>query len=170
MSMYRVKSVRDTDTTGKLLKLNIKAKILKEKDIENNKIFIDFIYDEIKRVNPRIYIFLQYDQTIEFLATFSVDLQKVIQNIMQAEKCKPSITLPSVIPVKDMMEESDMNAINVQLQENYQLMNDFILDYNFEKPEDLIIDFDIFPIEYKKFIIFYLEKVKQKVMRVIQQK
>lgn len=141
----------------------IKAKILKEKDIENNKIFIDFIYDEIKRVNPRIYIFLQYDQTIEFLATFSVDLQKVIQNIMQAEKCQPSITLPSVIPVKDMMEESDMNAINVQLQENYQLMNDFILDYNFEKPEDLIIDFDIFPIEYKKFIIFYLQKVKQKV-------
>ena len=62
-----------------------------------------------------------------------------------------------------MLKETDMTVIDAQLQENYQLMNDFILDYNFGRPEDLITDFDIFPIEYKKFIVFYLEKVKQNV-------
>ena len=141
----------------------IKVKIFKEKDIENNKIFIDCLYKEIKRVNFKVFIYLKYDHSIDFLSTFPLELQSLMQDIMQLEKCDSTITIPNVIPIQELIKETDMTVIDAQLQENYQLMNDFILDYNFEQPEDLLIDFDIFPIDYKKFIVFYLEKVKQNV-------
>ena len=141
----------------------IKAKIFKEKNIEKNQIFIDFLYTELKRVNFKMFIFLKYDHSIDFLSTFPLELQSLMQDIMQLEKCDSSITIPNVIPIQDLIKETDMTVIDAQLQENYQLMNDFILDYNFQQPEDLITDFDIFPIEYKKFIVFYLEKVRQNV-------
>ena len=107
----------------------IKVKIFKEKDIENNKISVVCLYKEIKRVNFKVFIYLKYDHSIDFLSTFPLELQSLMQDIMQLEKCDSTITIPNVIPIQELIKETDMTVIDAQLQENYQLMNDFILDY-----------------------------------------
>lgn len=136
----------------------IKNKIIKEKDIIENLPHLQFIYDELKHVNYKIYIYLKHDKTNDFLTTFTKEEKEITQYIIQAETCDENFTLPDVLSIKELLEK-DPETIRKQTEEYYPLVNAYILDFP-HNAENAVFDFSFFTHEEKLLIIKYLEVVK----------
>ena len=109
----------------------VTKKILQEKEIKLNKIFLDCIFDDLKHVNYPIFIYVQYDKDINLFLTFTKEEQEIIEKIEQTLKLDPNFHVPNCLPFKDLLEGDDLDKIIEDIKENHKLINEYIKLYLF---------------------------------------
>ena len=146
----------------------VTKKILQEKEIKLNKIFLDCIFDDLKHVNYPIFIYVQYDQDINLFLTFTKEEQEIIEKIEQTIKLDPNFHVPNCLPFKDLLESDDLDKIIEDIKENHKLINEYIKLYDPNDKEAMLTDFSIFNGDERRIIIKILDKKEGKDVSILK--
>ena len=146
----------------------VTKKILQEKEIKLNKIFLDCIFDDLKHVNYPIFIYVQYDQDINLFLTFTKEEQEIIEKIEQTIKLDPNFHVPNCLPFKDLLEGDDLDKIIEDIKENHKLINEYIKLYDPNDKEAMLTDFSIFNGDERRIIIKILDKKEGKDVSILK--
>ena len=146
----------------------VTKKILQEKEIKLNKIFLDCIFDDLKHVNYPIFIYVQYDQDINLFLTFTKEEQEIIEKIEQTIKLDPNFHVPNCLPFKDLLESDDLGKIIEDIKENHKLINEYIKLYDPNDKEAMLTDFSIFNGDERRIIIKILDKKEGKDVSILK--
>ena len=146
----------------------VTKKILQEKEIKLNKIFLDCIFDDLKHVNYPIFIYVQYDQDINLFLTFTKEEQEIIEKIEQTIKLDPNFHVPNCLPFKDLLESDDLDKIIEDIKENHKLINEYIKLYDPNDKEAMLTDFSIFNGDERRIIIKILNKKEGKDVSILK--
>jgi len=146
----------------------VTKKILQEKEIKLNKIFLDCIFDDLKHVNYPIFIYVQYDKDINLFLTFTKEEQEIIEKIEQTIKLDPNFHVPNCLPFKDLLEGDDLDKVIEDIKENHKLINEYIKLYNPDDKEAMLTDFSIFNGDERRIIIKILDKKEGKDVSILK--
>ena len=134
--------------------------ILKDKDVISNQIFFEGIYDDCRHVNYPIYIYVKYDNDINFFITFTEEEKEIIKNIQQALLLNPKFETPKCHSFKELLSMDNIQEIEKDIKDNHQLMNEYINLYEPFLEVEMLNDFAIFNSDERKIIMKILEKKK----------
>ena len=146
----------------------ISNKILQEKEIKTNIIFLECIYDDLRHVNYPIYIYIKYDKDINFFISFTKEEKEIIEKIEKAQRLNVNYSVPKCLSYQELLESEDFKEIIIDLTNNHKLINEYIKEYNTENPEAMINDFSLFNGNERKVIIKILEKKEGKDVSILK--
>lgn len=138
----------------------VRDKILKDISIKQNAIFIHYINDELKHVNYKMFIHLNYDNSPEMFCSFTQEEKELISIIQSYLQLNEFYEMPEIMSMKECIDnlETDEEKVMKQLQEHYELVYEFINKLNNcgESPPSQN-EFNIFKPDEQQLINAYIQ-------------
>ncbi len=111
-------------------------------------------------MNYPIYIYVKYDNDINFFITFTEEEKEIIKNIQQALLLNPKFETPKCHSFKELLSMDNIQEIEKDIKDNHKLMNEYINLYEPFLEVEMLNDFSIFNSDERKIIMKILEKKK----------